>query len=105
MVRIDSGPTDLLYRPSVDRLFNSAAEVCGSRTVGVVLTGMGDDGSRGLAAIRAAGGRTIAESESTAVIFGMPRAAAKSAERVLPLPQIASGLVTLCAEPPTAREG
>lgn len=96
-LRVDSGPTDLIYRPSVDRLFRSAAEACGPRAVGVVLTGMGDDGSRGLAALRDAGGYTLAESEATAIIFGMPRAAAAAAERVLPLPRIAPFLATLCS--------
>lgn len=96
-VRVDDGPTELIHRPSIDRLFHSAAEACGSRAIGVVLTGMGDDGSRGLGALREAGSYTIAESESTAVIFGMPRAAAAAAERVLPLAEIGPCLTALCA--------
>lgn len=96
VTRVDRSSTDLLHRPSVDRLFHSVAEVSGPRAVGVILTGMGDDGSRGLQALRDAGGRTVAESEETAVIYGMPRAAAEAAEKILPLPAIAPWLTELC---------
>lgn len=92
VVRVAPEPGHLLHRPSVDVLFESVAEAAGSRSVGVVLTGMGQDGSKGLKAIREAGGRTLAEAEESAVIFGMPRAAAEWAERVLPLDQIADRL-------------
>lgn len=85
-----------LHRPSVNLLFDSVAEVVGARGVGVVLTGMGDDGARGLARIRAAGGRTLAESARTAVIDGMPEAARPHAEQTLPLGRIAPVLTTLC---------
>jgi chemotaxis response regulator CheB len=64
--------------------------------VGVILTGMGDDGAAGLRALRDVGARTLAESEETAVIYGMPRAAAPAAERVLPLEDIAQAVATLC---------
>ncbi len=63
------------YCPSIDRLFESAARALGSRACGVVLTGMGSDGARGIEAIRAAGGLALAESERTAVVYGMPREA------------------------------
>jgi two-component system, chemotaxis family, protein-glutamate methylesterase/glutaminase len=81
VTRIDEAPSSLLHRPCVDLLFGSVAEVVGSRAVGVVLTGMGDDGAKGLAAMKAAGARTVAESEETAVIYGMPRAAAPARRR------------------------
>lgn len=96
-VRVDDGPSDLLHRPSVDLLFRSAAEAVGSRAVGVVLTGMGDDGALGLRALHDAGAVTFAESESTAVIYGMPRAAAAVADRVLPLPEVGPAVVALCS--------
>ena len=82
------------YTPSVDRLFETAAKAYGAELVGVVLTGMGDDGRRGAQAIRASGGRVIAESEETAVIFGMPQQVIRSgaADLVLPLDEIARAI-------------
>jgi len=82
-------------RPAVDVLFRSAAEAGGDQVVAALLTGMGSDGAIGMRAIRAAGGATIAEHESTCVVYGMPRAAieADAAERVLPLPEIADGII------------
>lgn len=104
LTKVDSAPSPLLHRPSVDLLFSSAAEVVGSRAVGVVLTGMGDDGARGLQQMRDAGARTLAESAETAIIFGMPRAAAPAAEEVLPLHAIGPWLGALCT-PLLARGG
>lgn len=92
LVRIPSESDRLLHRPSVDLLFHSVAESSGDRAVAAVLTGMGQDGAEGLGAIRAAGGRTFAESEESAIIFGMPRAAAPHAERVLPLDRLAEAV-------------
>jgi two-component system chemotaxis response regulator CheB len=86
------------YTPSADRLFESAAKHLGKDVVAVVLTGMGDDGRRGAQAVKRCGGHVIAESEETAVIFGMPQQAIRSGavDRVLPLyeipPAIQSGL-------------
>jgi two-component system, chemotaxis family, protein-glutamate methylesterase/glutaminase len=63
------------HRPSVDVLFESASEVAGGRVTGVLLTGMGDDGARGLLKIRSNGGHTIAQSAATCVVYGMPKRA------------------------------
>jgi two-component system chemotaxis response regulator CheB len=72
-VHLDVRPLDTPHRPSVDVLFQSAAEVYGSSTLGVVMTGMGADGRAGAASIKAAGGRVITESEESCVVYGMPR--------------------------------
>ncbi|WP_437328376.1 chemotaxis-specific protein-glutamate methyltransferase CheB [Sorangium sp. So ce381] len=66
------------YVPSADRLFRSVAQVGGSRAVGIILTGMGDDGVNGARAVRAAGGTVVAESEDSAVVYGMPGAAVRA---------------------------
>jgi len=86
------------YAPSANRLFSSAASVLGNRAIGVILTGMGDDGVEGARSIREAGGIVIAESEDTAVVYGMPGAAIRAGvvSFALPLGQIAdyvAGLV------------
>ena len=72
-VRLDSEPRDSVHRPSVDVLFQSAAECLGARALAVVLTGMGDDGLLGARAIQAAGGQILTEAESSCVVYGMPR--------------------------------
>jgi len=82
------------YSPSVDRLFQSAAKCFGGKVPAVGVTGMGDDGRKGVEAVKAAGGSVIAESEDTAVIFGMPLQAIRTGvvDRVLPLGDIATGI-------------
>ncbi|NVJ28555.1 chemotaxis-specific protein-glutamate methyltransferase CheB [Myxococcus sp. AM011] len=72
--RVDRHPVQMPHHPSVDVLFESAARTWGKDTVGLVLTGMGDDGREGSRAIRAAGGTILTESESSCVVYGMPRA-------------------------------
>lgn len=97
------------YTPSADRLFASAAKQVGDGLLAVVLTGMGDDGCEGAHQVRAAGGRVIAESEETAVIFGMPRQVIEAgrADEVLPLPEvpraIQRGVAEIRARRPTDR--
>jgi two-component system chemotaxis response regulator CheB len=83
------------HRPSADVLFHSVAQEFGLTAVGVIMTGMGDDGSEGLGAIKNAGGMTIAQSEDTCVVSGMPRAAILKghANKIVPLDGIASYLV------------
>ncbi|MBZ4335355.1 chemotaxis-specific protein-glutamate methyltransferase CheB [Corallococcus sp. AS-1-12] len=85
------------YAPSVDRLFESAAEVLGPRAVAVVLTGMGADGAQGVRAVRREGGETWAESEDTAVVYGMPKEAIATGavSRVLALDDIGTELAAL----------
>lgn len=95
VARVPDDAEGLVHRPSVDRLFASAASAAGPGAVGVILTGMGQDGANGLAAIRNAGGRTFAESEDSAVIFGMPRAASQWADRILPLDRLPDAIVGL----------
>lgn len=73
VVRLDVEPVTALYRPSVDLLFETAARAMGKKTLGVVLTGMGDDGHLGARAIHGAGGRILTEAEESCVIYGMPR--------------------------------
>ena len=82
------------YTPSVDRLFQSAAKHIGSDLLAIVLTGMGDDGRAGVESVKRSGGSVIAEAESTAVIFGMPRQAIRSGavDQVLPLGEIAAAI-------------
>ncbi len=97
ILRVGPGaPTDR-YVPSADRLLKSAANAARDRCVGVVLTGMGDDGVEGARAIFSAGGTVIAESQETAVVYGMPAAAVRAGvvTKVLPLPAIAEFIAGL----------
>jgi two-component system, chemotaxis family, protein-glutamate methylesterase/glutaminase len=94
-VLLDDEPHSALHRPSVDVLMASVARAYGGQAVGVVLTGMGSDGVEGLRAIREAGGRTLAESEESCVIYGMPKAAAEAGvvDRVVALPRMADEIL------------
>ena len=99
VVALDDGTPINFCKPAVDPLFSSAAAVWGQWVVGLVLTGMGSDGSRGAQAIVAAGGSVVAQDEATSVVWGMPgqAAAAGVCSAVLPLPQIAPRIVRLFA--------
>lgn len=99
-LRLDHGPLVSQQRPSGTILLDSMARELGPRAIGVVLTGMGEDGAVGLGAIRAAGGAAIAEHESTAVVYGMPAAAVRlgAAAESLPLGKIAGRIRQLMGE-------
>jgi two-component system response regulator WspF len=87
-------PVDYCYRPSVDVFFHSVVNSWPGTAVGVLLTGMGEDGAKGLLAMRAAGWHTIAQDRATSIAYGMPKAAAKlnAAVEVLPLEEIAGAI-------------
>jgi two-component system, chemotaxis family, protein-glutamate methylesterase/glutaminase len=94
-VRVKEGPRVQFQRPSVDVLFQSVAKNSGPNAVGVILTGMGSDGARGLLAMHDGGARTIAQDEKSCVIFGMPKEAIAlgGADQVLPLSQIGRAIL------------
>lgn len=95
--RVTHGDPVSGHCPSVDVLFNSVARTAKDRSVGVILTGMGRDGARGLLAIRQAGGKTLGQDESTCVVYGMPRAAYDlgAVERQLPLERLGPAIRNL----------
>ncbi len=90
-VSVKPGPLVSRHRPSVDVLFRSAARSAGSNAMGIIMTGMGDDGARGMLEMHQAGAYTVAQDEATSIVFGMPKEAiAKGGvDRILPLDQIA----------------
>jgi two-component system chemotaxis response regulator CheB len=98
-VSVRSGPLVSRHRPSVDVLFRSAARSAGSNAVGVIMTGMGDDGARGLQEMKQAGARTIAQDEASSVVFGMPKEAIAlgCVDRIVPLSQIAQEILRMAA--------
>jgi len=94
-VEIKDGPLVCRHRPSVDVLFRSAARYAGQNAVGVILTGMGDDGARGMLEMKQAGAFTVAQDEATSVVFGMPKEAIKlnGVDKILPLESIAAAIL------------
>lgn len=94
-VDVKEGPLVCRHRPSVDVLFRSAARYAGQNAVGVILTGMGDDGACGMDEMKKAGAFTIAQDEETCVVFGMPNEAIKrgGVDRVLPLQSVAGAIL------------
>jgi len=97
-VEVRDGPLVSRHRPSVDVLFRSAARYGGRNVVGVIMTGMGDDGAKGMLEMKQAGAFNIAQDEASCVVFGMPAEAIKTGavDRVLPLGALASEVVRLC---------
>lgn len=92
---LDLRPLDLPHRPAVDVLFQSAAEVCGGRTLAVVMTGMGADGRDGAAWIKARGGCVLTEAEETCVVYGMPRAIVEAglSDASVPIDRMAAAIL------------
>ncbi|MFO1475285.1 MAG: chemotaxis response regulator protein-glutamate methylesterase [Verrucomicrobiota bacterium] len=97
-VEVRDGPLVCRHRPSVDVLFRSTARYAGKNAVGVIMTGMGDDGAHGMLEMKQAGAYNIAQDESSCVVFGMPAEAIRlgGVDRILPLPAIAPEVVRLC---------
>lgn len=93
--RLDVSPLDTPHRPSVDVLFQSAADVYGDRVLAVVMTGMGDDGRQGAAWIKARGGTVLTEAEETCVVYGMPRSVVEAglSDASIPLDRLAEAIV------------
>jgi two-component system, chemotaxis family, protein-glutamate methylesterase/glutaminase len=110
VVDVRDGPPVQFQRPSVDVLFHSVAQVAGSESVGILLTGMGSDGASGMRALRDAGAHTIAQDEATSVVFSMPKEAIRfdGACEVLPLQRIAAAALRAACAPiahPQVRTG
>jgi two-component system, chemotaxis family, protein-glutamate methylesterase/glutaminase len=96
--RLHDGPAVNRHKPSVDVMFRSVAQVCGANAIGVILTGMGDDGARGLKELQNISAKTIAQDEKSSVVWGMPGEAVKlgAADLVLSLDEVAPNLLSLC---------
>jgi len=100
-VEVKEGPLVNRHRPSVDVLFRSAARYAGKNAVGIIMTGMGDDGAKGMLEMKEAGAYNIAQDEETSVVFGMPQEAIKKGgvDKVLPLEKIANEIIQKCCKP------
>ena len=99
VVDVSDGPLINRHKPSVDVLFRSVAKIAGSNALGIIMTGMGDDGARGLKEMHDAGARTIAQDESSCVVFGMPKEAIKlgATDQIMPLDQIPAAIIGFSA--------
>ncbi len=97
-VEVKDGPLVSRHRPSVDVLFRSAARYAGKNAVGVIMTGMGDDGSKGMLEMKEAGAVNIAQDEKSCIVFGMPNEAIKkgAVDKVLPLERISHEIIRVC---------
>jgi two-component system chemotaxis response regulator CheB len=100
-VAVKEGPLVSRHRPSVDVLFRSAAAAAGANAVGVIMTGMGDDGAKGMLEMREAGAVTIAQDEQSCIVFGMPKEAIAlgAVQKIVPLSDIAAQIMRLTAQP------
>jgi two-component system chemotaxis response regulator CheB len=94
-IKLSVEPADLNHRPSVDVLFQSVAENYKNRSLGVIMTGMGSDGKKGIQLIKRHGGTTFAQDEATSTIFGMPKAAIESGavDRIFPITSLAENIL------------
>jgi len=100
VVSVKDGPRVNRHRPSVDVMFQSVAQAAGRNAVGVILTGMGADGAKGLLQMKQVGAATVAQDEQSCVVFGMPKVAIDlgAADKVLPLSEVPGHLVRLCKQ-------
>jgi two-component system chemotaxis response regulator CheB len=98
VVQVRDGPLVSRHRPSVDVLFRSVANSVGPNAIGVIMTGMGNDGAQGLLEMRNCGGQTVAQDESSCVVFGMPKEAIRlrAAVQVIPLTRMARSVLRMC---------
>ena len=94
-VEVTDGPVVNRHKPSVDVLFRSVAQVAGRNALGIIMTGMGDDGARGMKEMHDAGAQTVAEDESTCIVFGMPKEAIKlgGVDKIVPLDKIPQEII------------
>ena len=101
VAEVRDGPLVNRHRPSVDVLFRSVARFAGRNATGVIMTGMGDDGARGLREMRDAGSHTLAQDEASCVVYGMPKEAVKlgAVERSLPLHALAGAILSTAGRP------
>ncbi|MBU0640972.1 MAG: chemotaxis response regulator protein-glutamate methylesterase [Planctomycetes bacterium] len=98
-VKLDDGAKVSGHRPSADYMFSAVARVCGPRSVGVIMTGMGSDGAQGISEISKAGGRTVAQDEETSLVFGMPKVAIEGGcvDQIVPLPKLPMAIARVLA--------
>jgi two-component system chemotaxis response regulator CheB len=99
MVEVRDGPLVARHRPSVDVLFRSVARAAGRNAVGLIMTGMGDDGARGLKEMRDVGARTLGQDEASCVVYGMPKEARRhgGVEEELPIERLPAAVLRLAA--------
>jgi two-component system chemotaxis response regulator CheB len=105
-VAVKEGPLVSRHRPSADVLFRSAAQCAGANALGIIMTGMGDDGANGLLEMRKAGAFTLAQDEESCVVFGMPKEAIErgAAAKVVPLERIAQEIVRFGMNSPALKQ-